>query len=378
MRTMVEEKKGKSVEEALADGGIPAASKTENTKKNPGKSKPAAARGRGWSFIAILFSLTALGVSAYLAWRVEFSLVPQITAKEQENVVLNSRIESLRQENMRLAAMLEEHSSEFQKFKEIAVESDIDIHARMDQLASSISAAYTELDEGATRLYVEEVIQLISLGDQRLHITGDVKTAISVRQLADRQLEQMADPRFSKVRSALAEEVRLLNQVSSIDETDISLKLLGYADSLDKLPFRVEHLASGGDTAETATSDTDSNSEGLWQEIWSDLSSLVIVTRTSDYYAPALSDGQKILVVENIRAHLLGAQAALTQGNAQIYRTHLVAAIERSELYFSPFAGIVSNFIEDLVQLADVPVGEVVIPDVSDSLRLLKRIQSNG
>jgi uncharacterized protein HemX len=109
------------------------------------------------------------------------------------------------------------------------------------------------------------------------------------------------------------------------------------------------------------------------RDLWSDLLGLVRVRRDGEVKAPLLPPEQQYFLRENLRLSLFGAQQAILQGNATIYRQTLQTARRWVKEHFDTQAPGVAAAIGELDKLLAVKlIGE--LPDLSASLEALRRL----
>ena len=347
------------------------------TKKDKAKTKTGPRNF--WAYISLVISIAALAGTAYFYYSWYFQIEPDNARQEQEIAMVNDRIDTVQQGQNEMEASLQQQASgmdEIQQASGEMSESLTEFREDLNTLATSVKKQSASISDD---WYLEEVIQLLLLGDQRLFTMRDVGAAISVRKMASNQLEQLQDARYSGARRTLAEEVALLEQVETFDETDTSLTLLGYAKAVSNMPFRNERMVNSVEPAEEVdTEQASPASENVFKEFLGDLQQLVVVKKSTDDFVPTLDDSQKIRVVENLRLHLVAAQLALMQQRSEIYRIHIQETIELAKLFLSDTAPGVVKFLADLQRLEQLPVGQQEVPDVSGSLEILKLIQKES
>ena len=189
----------------------------------------------------------------------------------------------------------------------------------------------------------------------------------------------MEDPRHVVVRKALNEEIARLEQSERNDTTAIALRLLGIAEAVDDLPLQVEQIVGNSSSSEENVENQTENLSGqnvafrIWNQVLQDLKLLVRVRSTDDHITPAFSQQQQYYAVENLRLKLHSAHLAALQSRGEIYQANLESAIAWVRLYFAESNPSVIRFIENLSELAVLPV-EPEIPDVSESIALLRGI----
>lgn len=347
------------------------------TKKD--KTKTKSGPRNFWAYLSLVISIAALAGTAYFYYSWYFQIEPENTQQDQEIAMVNDRINTVQQGQNEMEASLQQQASGLNEIQQSSSELSESLTVVQDDLQTLATSVKKQSASISGDWYLEEVIQLLLLGDQRLFTMRDVDAAVAVRKMASNQLEQLQDARYSGARRALAEEVALLEQVETFDETEISLTLLGYAKAVSNMPFRNERTVNSTEPEEKVdTEQASTTSESVFKEFLGDLQQLVVVKKSTDDFVPTLDDSQKIRVVENLRLHLVAAQLALMQQRSEIYRIHIQETIELAKLFLSDTAPGVVKFLADLQRLEQLPVGQQELPDVSGSLEILKQIQKES
>ena len=355
-------------------------------KSNPLKSEPKKDKTKTknrstnfWSYISLVISIAALAGTAYFYYSWYYQIEPENAQQVQEIEMMNDRINTVQQGQNEMEASLQQQASGMNEIQQSSSEMSESLTVFRDDLNTLATTVKKQSASISSDWYLEEVIQLLLLGDQRLFTMRDVDAAVAVRKMASNQLEQLRDARYSGARRTLAEEIALLEQVETFDETEISLALLGYAKAVSNMPFRNDRMVKSVEPEEKVdTEQSNTASENVFKELLGDLQQLVVVKKSTDNFVPTLDDNQKIRVVENLRLHLVGAQLALMQQRSKIYQIHIQETIELTKMFLSDTAPGVVKFLADLQKLEQLPVGQQELPDVSGSLEILKRIQKES
>lgn len=357
-----------------AEKSIPLKSET---KKDRTKTKNRSTNF--WSYISLVISIVALAGTAYIYYSWYYQIEPKNARQVQEMTMMNDRINTVQKGQNEMETSLQQQASGMNEIQQSSNEMSESLTVVRDDLNTLATTVKKQSASISGDWYLEEVIQLLLLGDQRLFTLRDVDAAISVRKMASNQLEQLRDARYSVARRTLAEEIALLEQVETFDETEISLTLLGYATAVSNMPFRNERMVNSVETEEkVGTEQSSTASKSIFKEILGDFQQFVVVKKSTDSFVPTLDDNQKIRVIENLRLHLVGAQLALMQQRSKIYQIHIQEAVELTKMFLSDTAPGVVKFLADLQKLEQLPVGQQELPDVSGSLEILKRIQKES
>ena len=330
----------------------------------------------GWIFLAIMIGLAAAAASGYGIYRLEMQLAPRIGSVAGESAAVQSQIDAIDASGEEFSSRIEELKLQIEQNRNASGT----LESQLQGLAASVSKSQHERDRSIERWRTEEIFQLLAIGNQRLQFAGDFETAVATRRIADEQLGRLQDPKYVAVRKALNEEIARLEQSDQASIAAIALRLLGLAEAVDDLPLRVQQVIASEISMDASfVSEADSPDESsvvvrIWNELIEDLSSLIRVRNTEDGVTPAFSREQQYYAVENLRLLLHSAHLAALQGRTQIYRANLAAADSWLRRYYADDEPGVSTFIDALTELSSMAV-EPEIPDVSESLNLLRGIQ---
>ena len=361
------------------------APKTQEADDKSRASAPVSS-GRGWAILAVVLSLAAICAAGYLFYRLEFHIGPQVDSQIQQidsklehADAYGEQIESLRQRNLELSEQIQELTSNSNKLGSTLRASDKETDRQIKDVIDSISSIYQNLDRKTEDWRLEEIAYLLVIGNQRLQIANDIDTALLIWPVVDQHLERQIDPRLLVVRQMVNEEVILLRQVQPVDITEMSIRLLGLANTVDSLPFKTVMAVpepqdeETAPTAESHANEVDTGVNRVLSEIWVDLKSLVRVQKIQDSVPPVFRPEQQYYLRENVKLTLMGVNISLIQGEDELYQANLEYVQQSLDNYFSPTAQSVRNFASDIEMLAKMPVA-TEIPDVSGSLKLLQRI----
>lgn len=241
----------------------------------------------------------------------------------------------------------------------------------------TIRAALNKMAGDFTRRRAEwalaEAEQLLVIANNRLQLARDVRSALNALRAADALLKELADPKLLPVRRLLAREMNELAALEKADIVGVTLRLGALAESVDRLPLAVEVRTRGNAApAPGAAAETSRWRDGA-RNIWQDVLSLVRIRTDVEVQRPLLPPEQQYFARENLRLMLYGAQFALLQGDAAVYRQNLNAANRMLKDFFDLNTQVVSDMQAELDRLkAERVFAE--LPDISTSLETLRRL----
>ncbi len=257
-----------------------------------------------------------------------------------------------------------------------------------DALSGSIVKLRSELNRGIDSWTLEEIEQLVIIADQRLRFAGDIAMAIEALELANRRLDQLADPSLVELRQQVVADIKGLSAVPVVDVVEI----LG---SIDALGDSVHGLALAGDikspdpgesgsqsdpeTGQDSADDEQSSFDRYTQplvdastELLASLADLIQVEKNGQSLKPVVSDHTRQLIYERTRLLLESAQVALVRQEDILYQDRLKRVRE----------WVTGNFDNDSVrtrdwldQLSEIESQSTVsdLPDISGSVNAVRK-----
>lgn len=329
----------------------------ENKSEAPEKRKAKPRRSRGVWLVALL-SLVSLGANGYIAWYL-FVAHPLLFRNDLPN-----RVESLQD----TVAKLKDGAA--------TARYDLDqLKQSQDTLNEALRKTSESLGRNRRDWIMAESEQLMIVANQRLQLAGDFDTAIAALQIADQRLRSLADPDLLPVRKELVKEIDALKATERVDIPGIALKLANLAETVEHLPLSLDFRSmktTGSAAAPNAKErKKESASRGFFQQLWSDIRSLITFRSNVESYRPLLPPTQQYFLRENLRLVLLGAQQAALRADRGTYRSNLESASRWIKTYFDPDAQAVKEMQKEIQALARQPLTEKR-PDIGASLKALR------
>lgn len=359
-------------------------SEAQPTGDASGKAVPARA-GRAGLAVAVLLSLIAIAGAAYLGYRLELQVVPQLELDRLQSSDAAGEVAALKAAHEDQAQQLQQ---EVEALKLLLEQQSSELSARVDrsnsEFAEQISAAIESASSSQENLnkqpkewLIEDIALLLLIGSKQLQLTGDPASVLPIWNVADRQIGRMSDPQLLIARIRVGEEIELLQAMEAVDIEGVSEMLLKLVDGAEGLSLRTELIEPPAD--ESAAADEAANEEDSADEsdhiaaLWADLKSLVRVQKIGSESALPLNPNLGNELIQQLRLSLLAAQTAALQGNARVYRANLEYVESALEKYFDSEDSSVAEYSETLGRLIHTPIAAQV-PDVSGSYKLLQEI----
>lgn len=323
--------------------------------------------------IAALLIALAVAVGAYFIWHEvrrqadwQQQVLGQIEARGQS---LDQRLDAFKDRLDGDLAASERARRELETAQRDLADAQAGLEDTLGVLRAQVSRQHTDW-------MLAEVQYLLQVANLRVQLERDVATAVAALTSADQRLQALADPGFTAVREAIAQELAALRAVDLPDVSGIALTLETLAAEVEKLPLKNAQVrqpaAASHEVPATAGQD------GWWQRaqhtlrnIGEALRSLVVVRRNDVPVGPLLAPEQQFFLYENLRLQLASARLAALRGEPETYRASLHAAAQWLGTHFDVQATAVAAARAELERIAALDI-RPALPDVSASLRLLR------
>lgn len=239
---------------------------------------------------------------------------------------------------------------------------------QVDQLSEEISG-------GRKRFELASVEHLLTLANDRLLISGDVRGALIALEGADARLGRLADPQMFGVRAALSDEIAALRTVEVPDIAAATLSLASQIQKVSDLPLRSEapQEFAAAATVEDGKITTDEGWDRFLESVKIASKQLFTVRRDDDQgVLRLLSPAAETAVYDILTLKLEGARVSLLKGDSESARAQLRSASGWLNRQFrDDDSGVVAmrKALDELSQLELEPQ----LPDISKSLTTLRR-----
>ncbi len=342
-------------------------SKTAGQSLPPATKKPTHIKSTSPLLIAGLLAVT-LGTSAggYHLWNDMQHLESQLTQRiDSENNKLLKQIETLKQTqknnqqiNQQKLALADQQRNKLEKENGLLWKNQ-----RAMQQQSGYDKRPWQMAESA---------YLLRLANHRLQLEDDIEGAIIGLQSADQILKAIADPALLSTREQLARELTQLKMLEQVDHDGLSAQLISLAESIRHLPIQgIEIIELQRLVEKEAAADVE-EWQSVIDRVWSEMRSLVVITRNDKPVAPLIPADQQSYLYHNIELQLESARLALLKGDQKIWSASLAFAKNWLYDYFDHDKAAVKNSLELLHQLEKLNVSPE-LPDISAALRLLEK-----
>ena len=358
----------------------------EPTPEPKPKAKPDNHRSGGVAWLALLVSviaLAAVGYTIYEDWRTQRDLALSNGNIEGSIANLAGRIDTAREALVSIEAQLAALAD-----ADAGVAENIDALARdlndrmrqVDALPSRISnlelslATLQGVSAGAKdKWLLGEAEYYMQLANAQLQLAGNPELAARALAMADERIAQLSNPALTNVRRALADELAALEGMVTPDTEGITLTLASLARVVETLPLRsIERLEED----QTQGSDEEiGRLDRAWNSVKQAAAGLVKHRSTDQQVMPLLAPEAEYFLRTNLTLQLQTARLSLLRGEQTIFEQSLDDATAWLALYFDTDSAPVSSATRTISEIRDGMIA-VAPPDISESLRLLRRFRT--
>ncbi len=237
------------------------------------------------------------------------------------------------------------------------------------------------ISSGSQRSWLlAETEYYMQLANAQLQLANNPELASEALKLADQRVRELADPTFTPVRRALAEEIASLASLSTGDIEGASLTLGSLMSMVDTLPVDQDVRSAANDDTSEPTADDAEDAAG-WDrmrgKVGDALGSFVRVRKSNAPLEPLLPPEAESLLRLNLKLELQSARSALLLGENAAFRQNLADIRDWITQYFDVSDDAVQSMLGMLDDVDDARRSSAR-PDISGSLTLLRELLEVG
>lgn len=239
-------------------------------------------------------------------------------------------------------------------------------------LQSKLGQISRDIQQNHTAQSLDEIAYLLDVANLYLQINRDTGNAIKSLQLAEHELQTLADPALLPLRQAIASDLNSLNDAPKIDTADILLKLQTLAESINRLPFASASASNNTTAANSAASAHSKNR--AWQTLqnwWQDFKNLFVIRKSTAENSPVSQENQSGWIRENIAFTLAQAQWAVLQQKTAVYQQSLTQVRQWVSDHY-PDSGERQQILARIDELNKVDLTPA-LPDIHASLQAVQQ-----
>jgi uroporphyrin-3 C-methyltransferase len=356
-------------------GGEPAAERGESAPEGFVPPATTSVRPRAGllaliAVFALVLSLLATTMAGFLWWQYrEFYVSLDAADGETERVLAGVR-DGLARADDRIDSLRAVLDADRARGAVLAERLDA-LPTQLATLEQRIAASQGGSLEARSAWLRAEAEYYLGVANTELEIAGNWEAAITALEIADRSLDELANPALRPVRELIADELIALRSVRLPDIDGLAFSLSRLAERAAGLPIRAGTPANGA--AGPTFDDAEPGLGRLWIGIKNAFADIIRVERSDQPVARVLTAEERRLVERQLVLELQLARIAALRGEAQAFEASLETAIGLLRRDFDPATPEVEGAIELLEQMATLELAPAK-PDISTSLNRLRAI----
>jgi uncharacterized protein HemX len=216
---------------------------------------------------------------------------------------------------------------------------------------------------------------LLSIANERLQLTQDIKTTIMALEAADHRLRESGDGGVFKVRAEIAEEISALKSVKSPD----IIKLISHLTIIQKQAHTLQlalptiNAAPAQPERDPGPSTQDEQNTTIIDRALADLKDLVTIRQRDSNAIALLHPDEARIIREDLVIRIDIAKSALIRRNDTEFHASISSAKEWLVDNFDSKTDRVKNALQTLENLLTVHLHSQ-LPDISRSLKMLRDV----
>ena len=359
--------------------------KTASLRRRPGgKTADKAPPKKHWrllGWLIVIIFLAAASASIYWWWQQQdigqFAIASDadvsvlrddLRAVEAASAALESEVAAIRDENARFQQQINGFANDVNK----RLQGAESIGGRVSGLESAV-ASVQGISQGSRNTWLlAEAEYYLQIANAQLNLAGNSDHALLALKLADERVRELADPAYTEVRRALADEIQKLETFSKVDIEGISLTLASLSRVVDSLPIQEQFSDAEEDTPAAIADEDLGGLERAGAAVRNALKDVVSVRRVDQQARPLLAPEARYFLRANMALQLQAARLALLRGEKASFEQSLEDA---STWLQDHFVADSAPVVSALATIEDIRNTTLVVeyPDISGSLRLLRQ-----
>lgn len=212
----------------------------------------------------------------------------------------------------------------------------------------------------------------MQIANAQLQLARNPELAALALTHADERILQLADPRLTNIRQALADEMRALDALDKPDTAGITLVLSSLAATVESLPLKQDTAVRDNVSADSGVDPELTGMDRAMASLRNAVDGIVSVRRADEALQPLIAPDAQYFLRANLALQFQAARLALLQGEEAIFRQSLDDANDWLESYYDPDTTAVQSARVTISEIRN-SVFLIAMPDISGSLRLLRQ-----
>jgi len=222
---------------------------------------------------------------------------------------------------------------------------------------------------------ITEIESILRMADLTLNAQHNIPTTILLLNIAQTEMQKLANPRFEKVHQLLSKNIQRLKAQRMADPTSLFLQLQHLKDQVDSLPFATDFVKHAQESKKEAqkTKKASFSWKHIFSSTWKTISKFLVIQKHPYPVKPILSEQEKTSLKLNLHSYLTLAQIALLQRHQMIYLVSLQKANNLILQYYLQSNKKVKNVLATLTMLVQIDITPP-LPKIDHTLWALENI----
>ncbi len=345
--------------------------KTETEEKQVITSPVAASQpNTGNTFLTIFTLVLVMLAFGLFAWSWLQSNNRFLEVEQALSVKLNE-YQGVNQQGLALAKQADERTANIQA-KILMMEEKL---AESQNQQEVLQTLYDQLAENHETAVLTKVEQFVSIANQQLRLSGNIKSALLALQSADAPLEALNLPRATQLREVLGDDINRLREFPQVDMLDLSSQLASLGILCENLPLVSDRKTETKALVEpvNTVANLDGNTvQNIGEQVWAKLKRFVTIERIDNPEPPLLSADHRFYLKENLKLRLLTTRIALMQRDEVSYQADLQSVSDWISQYYDTQHPNAEKALALVTKLQAKQIGADV-PELNDSLDAIDR-----
>jgi uroporphyrin-3 C-methyltransferase len=336
--------------------------------------------GKGLGIFAILLSLVAIGGSGFNWYNAniqgkldEASLAVDVAKIGGQISRIGDTVSNIKTQQDNVVSQ-EQLTTRFLEASNTIDSRFRDLKQSQQAVSESVEKLNADLSRDINQFVVGEVSQLLKLANNTVLFSGNIESAIKALKLADSQLKELADPRYSIVRKKINEEIALLDSLDQVDIESVSVRLKTLSDRIPSLKLENDTPTLGEADIALEVEEQATGIKATFKKAVNDLIGLVKIQKIDKAPKALLAPEQRYFLDQNIQLQLAKADLALVQNHSAIFADSLTAATQMLNDYFDTRTTAVQEVQSSINELQAITIGKD-LPSISGSYTVLQSIK---
>ncbi len=294
-------------------------------------------------------------------------LTKQVTGYQAQIIALQNRLTTLSSDVANKEDNSEHRLNEAMKIQNERLE------GITKEIKVSIHKIHRQLGQTRGDWLVSDAEYLLGVANRRLHLMGDIGTALAALQAADQRLRESGDTAAFKIRKQIAKEISVVQDIKIADTVGIYSALEALEEQVDYLNLFLPYSGKAKDQAiskdaQKSTADVNDALDDALIEI----EGIISIRRLDAPIKSIITPEHKIFIKERLSSKLMIVKLALLQHDDKLYQSGIDDVLQWLNKNFTNDQVHV-RFVRELEKLRAIQIRSN-LPDISLSFKMLKDI----